>query len=256
MGRARRIHLPNTVVKVSQVCHNNERLFKNRRDKDAYLHVLREKTALLDYTVISYAVRDNKIKLILNTPDLIKDHTLSALMQRVNTAFGKRFNKRHHREGTVWKERFKDVWTPACSTQRLLKLIWTVERDTANGGKADPIPPELWEWCSAFWAFQLDEDPVGAVLLVVLTQLLQGKGMEMDPLQFLKELLESSHEEWAVEVGQAGPLWSPLDCKGVMDEAVEAAARASPRPPSWTMLVEAHARELLSGLSTVLTVSG
>jgi len=249
MGRKRRIHLPETIVHVSQCCLNREALIKERHDKDRYIHILREKATLLDYTLINYSIRDNNIGLILKTPERIKDHTLSAFMHRLNTSFGKQFNKRHQREGTVWNSRFNDIWAPECSAERLLKLIWFVETNSIYRNMVVPVSPELWEWCSAYWAFQVKGDPAGAALLVVLAGLLQGSGLENDPLWFLKQLLDPARKEWGIEIRKKGSLWYPSETPPVIVEKVEASLRAPPRPLSWVMLVETHACTLAHWLT-------
>lgn len=110
MGRIRRIHHPDCLVEINQSCHNGKGLLASAPSRDLYLSLLRLQAEKLGYQIVRTCILDDRIKLVLRTPAEIKGRTISHFMHRLNTAFGKRYNKLHRRQGTVWGGRFHCRW--------------------------------------------------------------------------------------------------------------------------------------------------
>lgn len=190
MGRNPTRHIPGALVHVVQRCHNRAPLLAGPGDKFAYLKALRETAAKMNYGVVSYCILDNHIHLLLWTPPVIRNHTLSAFMHRLNNRFGHRFNKFHGRSGTLWSSRYRPKWVPF-SALKLLKLIWYVEGNTARR-RNRPVEAAKWPWCSAYWFFLGKEGPVPSLLGEALTMLLSGIPLNERPdsPSYLKRILE------------------------------------------------------------------
>ena len=243
MGRARRIHVPDCVVLVTQVCHDRKMLLRDRSDKATYLRQLQERLDRFDYTLISYCLGDGDVRLLLRTPQTSAGHTLSAFMHSLNTAFGRRYNRRHGRQGTLWTARYGVRWVPGCSPENLLKLIWQVEGGPARRGR--PSPVEGWAWCSAYWMLRGEGSPVPTSLRLTMIVLLNLLRPGLDPVAFLQQVLKMEGSEFDVESSRIGQLWLDGGRRRAVIERERAILPRVPVTPSWPRLVEVYSALLL-----------
>lgn len=249
MGRPRRVHRSNALVHVTQQCHNGVFLLRRPEDRDLYLAVVSEVALAMSYLLLSFCIQESHIHLLLQTPVTIDGYTLSAFMHRVNTTFGKRYNKRHRRLGTVWSGRFHDQWLTGASAAKRLVVLWYIESNTARR-KQGAVPPEQWRWCGAYWVLNGLSCPWANHLAAEVRRLL-GRFPERDPVAAFRALLARSHPRWERLAGSLDGLGlSPEHRRNIQDQfAMGVRQGAIPRTPSWIQVVECHSQILANLLS-------
>lgn len=237
MGRPLRAHMPGKYVRVTRECHNSSPLLQRGPDRTLYLSLLGRFTRLLGFRLISFSILECTIELLLQAPPGIAGRTLSALLHRLNTAFGLRYNRRHRRHGTLWNGRFHDHWlTPEETAQLLAEIAATAGRTAVRRGS--PVPPEKWPWCGAYWVLAGRKCPWPLELAAELDRLRAGFG---DPggIALLRRLLQEHTARGR-----------PPDRPGTWHNRMAAKLKQAhadgrlPRPLSWNAMVECHARIL------------
>ena len=251
MGRARRVHLPNAFVHVTQKCHNSAMLLLDEADKALYLEILQQVALELSYEVISYNLQDTHPHEVLRTPPQVVGHTLSEFMFRLNNRFSHRFNARHGRTGTVWNGRYHaSGWLPVTSWLVLEVLLWYVEGNTARR-RVHPVRPRDWPWCSLYWLLRGARGPVETHLAKYLAKISQARG-QPDPVAAFERLIDEAKPDWAARVRGTTWLWLNREESRKIRQAVPAeewSALAGTRR-SWKTEVERYSLALLPLLTT------
>jgi len=102
MGGARRSDLPDGYFHVTARGVNGSAIFLEDVDRLDFLDVLARVTAHVDLRVVARCLMDTHYHLIVESTTT----KLSAAMQRLNSAYALRFNRRHGRHGHVFGERY------------------------------------------------------------------------------------------------------------------------------------------------------
>ncbi len=110
MARPLRIEYPGAVYHVICRGNNRQNVSKDDRDRRRYLDKLLYYCELKEVSLLCYCVLSNHIHLLLETPQ----GNLTKLMQLFQTSYTVYFNRRHHRSGHVFEQRYK---------------AWLVDRD-------------------------------------------------------------------------------------------------------------------------------
>jgi len=103
MARPQRLFLPGHPHHIIQRGHNQGPIFLDDEDRRAYLHHLGEVARESRVAVHAYALRDDRVHLLL-TPQT--DGAISRMMQALGRRYVAAFNRRHGRSGTLWAGRF------------------------------------------------------------------------------------------------------------------------------------------------------
>jgi Transposase and inactivated derivatives len=77
-------------------------LFQNNEDKEHYLMLLLRYKKKYHYKIYSYCLMDNHVHLFINP----EGFDISTIMQSLNTAYVRYFNKRYNRHGSLFQGRF------------------------------------------------------------------------------------------------------------------------------------------------------
>jgi putative transposase len=103
MARSVRIEYPGAVYHV--ICRGNNRqgVFRDDRDRQRYLEKLSLYLEQKGVELLGYCLLTNHVHLLLETPK----GNLSKMMQPFQTSYTVYFNKRHHRTGHVFEQRYK-----------------------------------------------------------------------------------------------------------------------------------------------------
>lgn len=213
MGRARRIHLPNAFVHVTQRCNHGEWLLLEARAKQLYLEELGRVATELGYQVLEFCIQDSHIHLVLLTPAEIVGHTVAEFMHRLNTRFGHRFNELRGWRGTCWQGRYKATgWLSVKQLLVLEILLWYVASNPARR-KVKAVRAVDWPWSGIYWLARGERGPVATTLGEWLIKIYGPRG-EADPAGAFVKLLEGERPDWAqraAELDRQGLPWLGKD---------------------------------------------
>jgi putative transposase len=121
-------------------CRGNEKraIFRDDRDREAFLSVLSEAVHLFAWRLHAYVLMGNHYHLLIETPEA----NLSRGMHRVNAIYSQAFNRRHERVGHLLQGRFKAILVE--KERHLLELVRYVVLNPVRAGLSRD--PGDWRW--------------------------------------------------------------------------------------------------------------
>ena len=153
MARLPRLAAPGDVHLLMQRGNSGQQVFGDDRDRERYLHLLREAARAARVAIHAYALADSEV-LLLATPDDARG--LSRMMQALGRRYVSEFNRRHGRSGTLWDGRFRATVIEA---ETLLQACTCfVELAPVRAGSVAAAPD--WRWSSARHHLGLAADPL------------------------------------------------------------------------------------------------
>jgi putative transposase len=141
VARLPRLSLANEVHVVTLRGHNGQAVFVDGQDRLAFLALLMEHAERERVLVHAYVLMDERVVLLL-TPQ--QEGALSRCMQGVGRSYGRRFNQRHGRSGTLWEGRFRS--TPIQPERYLLPVMVFMDLEPVVSGRVQA--PEAYPWSS------------------------------------------------------------------------------------------------------------
>ena len=85
--------------------NNREAIFLNDEDQDVFLETLKETSKLFGIKILSFCLMTNHYHLLLVTPKA----NLSRAMRHLNGIYTQRFNRRHKKDGHLFRGRYKAI---------------------------------------------------------------------------------------------------------------------------------------------------
>lgn len=98
-------------------------MFYNPADHEVFIDILRESVELFDFRISAYCLMSNHYHLLVQTPK----GNLSRCMRHVNGVYTQRFNRRHKKEGQLFRGRYKAVLVEGDS--HLLEVLRYIHRN-------------------------------------------------------------------------------------------------------------------------------
>ncbi|WP_414733597.1 transposase [Acetobacterium carbinolicum] len=105
MGRKPRVEFEGAIYHVIKRGNNRAYIFESREDKEEFLKCLEAANDEVAFNLLGYVIMDNHYHLIIET----KEKPLQKIMQKVNNAYSKNYNKRHKRTDHVFGSRYKTL---------------------------------------------------------------------------------------------------------------------------------------------------
>lgn len=141
MPRANRYVVPGNVYHLTHRCHDREFLFKFARDRDSYRQLLWRSLREFPVSVFAYCLTSNHTHLLVRSESL---PAMSRWMQQVEGEFAQAYNRRKHRSGAFWCDRYH------CTMIEEGRHLWNcmvyVELNMVRAGVV--VHPAQWHWCS------------------------------------------------------------------------------------------------------------
>lgn len=105
MARPLRIQYPGAVYHIT--CRGNARqdIYKDDKDKKAFLEILKESQKIYSIKIYSYVLMSNHYHLLIETPK----GNISYYMRHLNMRYTSHYNRRHKKEGHLFQGRFKGI---------------------------------------------------------------------------------------------------------------------------------------------------
>jgi REP element-mobilizing transposase RayT len=119
MTRPLRVEYSDAYYHVINRGNNQEKIFKNDRDKEKFLQYLEKAAERFSIIFHSYCLMDNHYHLLVQTPDA----NLSKAMQWINVSYAAYFNRKRDRHGHLFQGRFKAILIDAKAVENPNKQV-------------------------------------------------------------------------------------------------------------------------------------
>ncbi len=140
MARPLRIEFPGAVYHVTSRGNARADIFEDDSDRELFLKILGQVVKRFNWLCHAYCLMGNHYHLLIETPE----GNLSAGMRQLNGVYTQAFNRAHHRDGHVFKGRFKAVLVEKES--HLLELCRYVVLNPVRAAMVKQ--PEEYRWSS------------------------------------------------------------------------------------------------------------
>jgi len=140
MSRPLRIQFPDAVYHVMNRGAARQATFAGDADHQAFLDTVAEAHRLWGIEVFAYCLMGNHYHLCLRTPR----GNLSRVMRHIDGIYTQRFNRRHHRDGTLFRGRYKAILVDA--SEYLAAVIRYIHLNAVDAGIVKM--PEDYRWAS------------------------------------------------------------------------------------------------------------
>jgi putative transposase len=102
--RANRYFIPNQIWHITHRCHKQEYLLKFAQTRQRYTHWLYQARKRFDVKILNVTMTSNHIHLIVQ--DSGKGNDIPGMIQLVAGRTGQDFNRKKHRKGAFWEDRY------------------------------------------------------------------------------------------------------------------------------------------------------
>lgn len=140
MARPLRIEFPGAVYHVTSRGNAQADIFEDDRDRVMFLKIVGQVVKRFNWFCHAYCLMGNHYHLLIETPE----GNLSSGMRQLNGVYTQAFNRAHHRDGHVFKGRFKAILVEKES--HLLELCRYVVLNPVRAGMVER--PEQYRWSS------------------------------------------------------------------------------------------------------------
>ena len=140
MARANRFMQPGMIYHLTHRCHDRSFLLRFARDRCEYRERLRQASKQFDVSLLDYCLTSN------HTHDIAMESWpggISRMMQKLEGEFAGYYNRRKHRSGAFWEDRYH--CTMIEDGQHLLNCIQYVDLNMVRAGVV--AHPAAWPWC-------------------------------------------------------------------------------------------------------------
>ena len=140
MTRPLRIQYPGAWYHVMNRGASGQRIFLDENDRKDFLNLLGETSEMFNIQIHAYCLLDNHYHLVIHIPQ----GNISRSMRHLNGIYTQRFNRKHRRDGSIFRGRFKAILIDADSY--LLEVVRYIH---LNPVRANIVKtPEQYVWSS------------------------------------------------------------------------------------------------------------
>ena len=140
MPRANRFHLPGMICHLTHRCHDRSFLFKFACDRSAYREALRLTSKEFRVSLLNFSITSNHTHQLAIEAE---EGGISRMMQKIEGGFASAYNRRKHRSGAFWEDRYH------CTMVEDGEHLWNcIEYIDLNMVRARIVShPAGWQWC-------------------------------------------------------------------------------------------------------------
>ena len=140
MSRPLRIEYPDAYYHVMNRGLAYQDVFLDRSDREQFLNLLSECHEMWGIRVLAYCLLNNHYHLLIQTPQA----NLSRVMRHLDGLYTQRFNRKHKRDGPLFRGRYKAIIVDA--EMYLLAVARYIHHNPVAAGRVKS--PEAYEWSS------------------------------------------------------------------------------------------------------------
>lgn len=186
MSRAPQLYVPDGVYHAMSRAHGEQILFQDERDRRCFLKILKEACERYGVDVLADCQMATHYHIVPRTPRA----NISEFMAYLNGEFAKYWNRRYHRSGYVFNERFKPILVDSGHYLRVL-MSYVMNNPVAGGHVKHPAE---WPW-SSYRATIGAEEPPGYLCLDWLEATFPGSSRLESQALFERYVTAPSLEE-------------------------------------------------------------
>lgn len=138
MGRECRIEYPGAIYHVYHRGNNREAILARDQDKWYFLTLLEQAVDKFGLEVFAYVVMRNHYHLGIRVGKI----SLSSIMHRINSKFGRHYNQEFSRSGHVFEGRYKAI--PIMDDAYFLTVIRYIHQNPVRAGICDRVGEYRW----------------------------------------------------------------------------------------------------------------
>ncbi len=138
MSRPLRIEYPGAWYHVMNRGRRGEKIFSISEDYETFITVLQETVEVLNLKVSAYCLMSNHYHLLICTPD----GNISRCMRHINSVYTQRFNRIHHKDGSLFRGRYKAVLVD--NDNYLLEVLRYVHNNPIKAGLVKDVDDFTW----------------------------------------------------------------------------------------------------------------
>ena len=148
MARPLRIEYPGAWYHVMNRGLNRRLIYSDQEDYSSFLETLGEACSLFNVGAGAYCLMPNHYHVLIHTPE----GNLSRFMRHLNGVYTQRYNKKHKRDGPLFRGRFKGILVQEDSY--LLQVVKYIHRNPVKAGLTDSLKGFVWSSHKYFVAWQ------------------------------------------------------------------------------------------------------
>ena len=138
MSRPLRIEYPGAYYHVMNRAISRRDLFVEDKDRERFLALLGEISRHWKVEIFAYCLMDNHYHLLLQTPNA----GLSRAMRHLDGIYTQRFNRAHHRDGPIFRGRYKAILIDA--EEYFLSVVRYVHQNPVASGIVTDVDRYRW----------------------------------------------------------------------------------------------------------------
>ena len=210
MSRPLRIEYPGAWYHVMNRGRRREKIFASSEDYEIFIVVLREAVEMWNLKVAAYCLMSNHYHLLLHTPDA----NISRCMRHINGVYTQRYNRRHKKDGQLFRGRYKAVVVGGDSY--LLEVLRYIHRNPLNAGPVQNLDDfkwsshngytsraKKWDWLYKDFMLTLFSRNIGEAKKAYIEFVSQKESEEIDKMYSKKNLSsvlgDDAFQEWVKE---------------------------------------------------------
>lgn len=156
MPRHRRIKEPTFIYHIMCKSISDTLLFRDDRDKEKFLSFVQHSQRTHGFKVYAYCLMDNHVHLMIDA----NGADVSKFMHEINQLYAQYFNRKYHREGHLFKDRFK---SKVVDSQEYLFTLSAYIHNNSTDIKGYKHCPEKYPYSTLGMYLGIAGDPYGIV---------------------------------------------------------------------------------------------
>src|SRR6266536_2105874 len=144
MARPLRIEYPGAYYHVMNRGLSRRNIFLEDKDQERFLELLGETSRQWKVEIFAYCFLDNHYHILLQTPGA----GLSRAMRHLDGIYTQRFNRAHHRDGPLFRGRYKAILIDA--EEYFLSVVRYIHKNPLGAGVVSNIDRYRW---SSHWGY-------------------------------------------------------------------------------------------------------
>ena len=129
MPRANRFFLPGTAWHITHRCHNREFLLRFEKDRRRWKYWLFQAKKRHGLSILNYIATSNHVHILVFAS---QGCSVSSGLQLVASRTAQEYNKRKHRKGAFWEDRF--FATAICTDEHLARCLVYIDLNMVRAG--------------------------------------------------------------------------------------------------------------------------
>jgi REP element-mobilizing transposase RayT len=191
MARQWRIEYPGAFYHILSRGNERQEIFRSDDDREMFIDLIGEFSDRFQIDMIAYVLMGNHYHLLIKTPN----GNLAKSMQWLGTAYTRKFNNRHGRNGHLFQGRYKSILVE--NESYLLRLSCYIHRNPLRAGIVNRLANYPWSsYLSYGYARKTPEWLKTELILNVMPR-------ESDPHQRYRSMVQQYSDE-------AGSIWEDV----------------------------------------------